>query len=142
VRKLAMLGALAVLAGCGGDGGGLPTLDDSSPSPVTRHPRPATRHPLRIARCPKAATNCAASLGRVIYIESLDPDGDGDLHVVAIATKGDIVTGAGITVFDVSKDIRPKKDPKLGATVTGAGPVYRGSHGQKQIQVTKFRVQH
>jgi len=130
--------ALALLAGCGGDGG-LPTLSGDpgpAPSPVTRDPSPK----FRIARCPKAATNCAASMGRVIYIESVDPDGDGDLHVVAVVTKGDIVTGAGLTVFDVEKNVRPRKDPPLGATVTGAGPVYTGSHGQKQIQVTKFRV--
>jgi hypothetical protein len=140
-----MLMALAVLAGCGGDGAGLPSLSSDAspaPSPVTGDPSPAPRHPFRIARCPARATNCAASMGRVIYIESVDPDGDGDLHVVAAVTKGKIVTGAGLTVFDVSKDIRPKKDPELGATVTGAGPVYRGSHGQQQIQVTKFRVRH
>lgn len=131
-----MLVALAALAGCGGDDGGLPSLSsETSPAPP-----PATRHPFPIARCPKSASNCAASMGRVIYIESVDPDGDGDLHVVAVVTKGKIVTGAGLTVFDVSKDVRPKKDPELGATVTGAGPVYRGSHGQNQIQVTKFRV--
>jgi hypothetical protein len=98
--------------------------------------------PFPIARCPKSASNCAASLGRVIYIESVDPDGDGDLHVVAVVTKGDIVTGAGLTVFDVEKNVRPRTVPPLGATVTGAGPVYTGSHGQKQIQVTKFRVKH
>jgi hypothetical protein len=139
VRALALL-MLVVVAGCGGSSD-LPSLgSDSSPNPppATRHPPP--EHAFHLARCPKSATNCAASMGRVIYIESVDPDGDGDLHVVAVVTKGKVVTGAGITVFDVSKDIRPKKDPGIGATVTGAGPVYRGSHGQHQIEVRTFKV--
>ena len=79
-------------------------------------------------------------MGTVLYIESVDPDGDGDLHVVATRTSGDAVTGAGLVVFDVSKDIRPRRDPRVGQTVTGRGPVFQGSHGQRQIQVEEFRV--
>lgn len=95
--------------------------------------------PLREARCgPDAAPTCQAATGRVLAIESVDPDGDGDLHVIA---SGGSVTGPGLTVFDVSKDLRPRKDPRPGDLVTGAGPVFRGSYGQRQIQVTEFRVQ-
>jgi hypothetical protein len=137
MRMVALL-ALVVVAGCGEGARRLPTVEDYTGKRDATSQKPAKK--LRLARCPKAASNCAASLGRVIYIESVDPDGDGDLHVVALVSKGKVVTGAGITVFDVSKDVRPKKDPKLGATVTGAGPVYRGSHGQDQIQVTSFHV--
>ena len=76
----------------------------------------------------------------MLYIESVDSDGDGDLHVVATATRGDAVTGGGLVVFDVNKDLRPRRDPEPGDVVTGAGPVYRGSFGQRQIEVDEFRV--
>jgi hypothetical protein len=73
----------------------------------------------------------------VVAIQSYDPDGDGDLHVVAT---GGSVTGPGITVFDVRPSLRPRRDPREGEYVTGAGPVFRGSLRQKQIQVDVFRV--
>jgi len=76
----------------------------------------------------------------VIYIESVDADGDGDLHVVATRVRGDAVSGGGLVAFDVNKHLRPKRDPDVGDLVTGAGPVYQGSFGQRQIQVTEFRL--
>ena len=94
--------------------------------------------PLREARCAgDAVTSCAAATGRVIAVESVDPDGDGDLHVVAA---GGNVTAPGISVFDVRRSLRPARDPRIGDLVTGAGPVFRGSYGQRQIEVTEFRV--
>jgi hypothetical protein len=84
--------------------------------------------------CPPDAGNCRAAAGRVIALESVDADGDGDLHVVLA---GGSVTLPGITVLDVSKRLRPRRDPRVGDWAAGAGPVYRGSYGQRQIQVTK-----
>jgi hypothetical protein len=43
-------------------------------------------------------------------------------------------------IFDVRRDLRPKRDPGPGDEVTGWGPVFKGSHGQRQIQVEEFRV--
>ena len=57
----------------------------------------------------------------MIYIESVDPDGDGDLHVVATRVRGSDVTGGGLVTFDVNKYLRPKRDPDPGDLVTGAG---------------------
>jgi hypothetical protein len=74
---------------------------------------------------------------KVLSIQSVDPDGDGDLHVVAV---GGSVTGPGLTVFDVRPSLRPERDPRPGEWVTGAGPVFRGSYRQRQIQVDVFRV--
>jgi hypothetical protein len=88
-----------------------------------------------IPQCPPAAANCRSAGGRVIAIQSYDPDGDGDLHVI-IATRTSI-TLPGITVLDVNKHLRPKVDPHAGDWAAGRGPVYRGSYGQKQIQVDK-----
>jgi hypothetical protein len=92
------------------------------------------------ATCPTATTSplgCRGVRGRVLSIQSYDPDGDGDLHVVAV---GGDVTLPGITVFDVRPSLRPRRDPVKGEYVTGAGPVFRGSLGQRQIQVDVFRV--
>lgn len=60
--------------------------------------------------------------------------------MVATRTRGKAVTGGGLVVFDVSKILRPKRDPEPGDVVTGAGPVYKGSFGQRQIEVDEFRV--
>jgi hypothetical protein len=56
----------------------------------------------------------------VIYVERVDPDGDGDLHVV-VAAGG--VTLAGLTSVDVSRSLRPRRDPRVGDLVSAAGPV-------------------
>jgi hypothetical protein len=72
-----------------------------------------------------------------VTVESVDADGDGDLHVIAT---GGSVSAPGITIFDVSRRLRPAEDPRPGDRVTGAGPVYRGSYGQRQIEVRSFRV--
>lgn len=76
--------------------------------------------------------------GRVIYVEAVDPDGDGDAHFVTTSSQG--VTLPGITIFDVRADLRPDPLPEVGDLVGGAGPVYPGSRGQKQIEVTEFHV--
>jgi hypothetical protein len=92
------------------------------------------------ARCPtttKSPLGCRGVRAKVLSIQSVDPDGDGDLHVVAV---GGAVTGPGLTVFDVRPSLRPKRDPRPGEWVTGAGPVFRGSYRQRQIQVDVFRV--
>jgi hypothetical protein len=85
--------------------------------------------------CPPHPVNCQAAGGRVIAIQSHDPDGDGDLHVI-LASRSSI-TLPGITVLDVNKHLRPRRDPLVGDWAAGAGPVYSGSYGQKQIQVDK-----
>lgn len=92
------------------------------------------------ATCPTRTPSplgCRGVRGRVLAIQSYDPDGDGDLHVIAVG--GDVTT-PGVTVFDVRPSLRPDRDPVKGEYVTGAGPVFRGSLGQRQIQVDVFRV--
>ena len=137
--------ALALaLGGCGQDGlgempGGGPDTT-GKPSERAEKKRAPKRLRIRAARCPAGAANCSAAVGTVLYIESVDADGDGDLHVVATRVRGDTVTGGGIVVFDVNKFLRPRRDPAPGDLVTGAGPVYRGSFGQRQIEVDEFRV--
>lgn len=88
--------------------------------------------------CDPGLVNCVVASGTVIYVEKVDPDGDGDAHFVTVSKEN--VTGAGLTVFDVREDLRPDPLPGIGATVGGLGPVHTGSHGQKQIEVTEFHV--
>lgn len=50
------------------------------------------------------------------------------------------VTAPGISVIDVAPELRPHPLPGAGETLSAAGPVYRGSHGQRQIQATEVAV--
>jgi hypothetical protein len=101
-------------------------------SPAAKPPRP-----LRIPRCPADVAGCAAVRGTVVYVERVDPDGDGDLHVVVL---GGRVTAPGTTAIDVAKELRPRRDPRVGDVVAAAGPVQTGHLGQSQIHALKFRM--
>ena len=98
-------------------------------------PDPAT---LRRARCPDGLRGCRTAIGRIVLVESVDPDGDGDLHVVLFGRDG--ITAPGFTAVDVRHVLRPRRDPRVGQLATAAGPVQRGSYGQRQIHALRFRV--
>ena len=74
----------------------------------------------------------------MIYVESVDPDGDGDLHVV-LEDPGSL-TLPGLTAVDVAIDLRPKRDPRIGDRASAAGPLEKGSYGQSQIHALEFNV--
>jgi hypothetical protein len=74
----------------------------------------------------------------VLYVERVDPDGGGDAHVVLASREG--ITATGITVVDIEPRVRPARLPQRGDWVGAAGPVFRGSHGQRQIEATALRV--
>jgi hypothetical protein len=99
----------------------------------------ATRAPASMPprlRCPDRVVDCASVRGRVIFVESVDPDGDGDLHVVLAAGR---VTGPGLTAVDIRPGLRPRRDPVAGDVVSAMGPVQRGSFGQSQIHALRVR---
>jgi hypothetical protein len=104
-----------------------------------RTARPAAARP-RLARatCPPGAANCSTASGRILYVERVDPDGDGDAHFVLASREG--VTGPGISVIDVKKSLRPSPLPGPGDRISAAGPVYRGSYGQRQIEAVELHV--
>jgi hypothetical protein len=89
------------------------------------------------AHCPADVAGCRTVRGRVFYVERVDPDGDGDLHVVVAAGS---VTAPGMTAVDVAVDLRPRRDPRIGDRVSAAGPVQTGSYGQSQIHALEFHV--
>jgi hypothetical protein len=101
-------------------------------------PATSARQGLERAQCPRDLRGCRTALGRVVLVESVDPDGDGDLHVVLVGRDG--ITAPGFTAVDVRKGLRPRRDPRVGQLVTTAGQVQRGSYGQRQIHAVSFRV--
>jgi hypothetical protein len=111
---------------------------ESEPRPRERERERAERPPLRRARCPRRVAGCRSVIGRIVYVEAVDPDGDGDLHVV-IADAG--ISLPGLTAVDVRPGLRPRRDPRVGDRATAAGPVQTGSYGQAQIHALRFAVQ-
>jgi hypothetical protein len=87
---------------------------------------------------PGAPPNCAAASGKVLYVERVDPDGDGDAHFVLISDES--ITAPGLSIIDVRKDLRPHPLPGPGDLLAAAGPVFPGSAGQMQIQSEEVRV--
>jgi hypothetical protein len=131
--------AAALLAGCGSSPdpprAATPTPTAEATATATPSPRPAT---VTRAQCAPGAANCAAVTGRVVYVEAVDPDGDGDAHYILA---GGDVTAPGISIIDVGVDLRPERLPRLGDLVSAAGPVYPGSHGQRQIEAVEVHHQ-
>ena len=139
MRRAAAATVAVVLAGCGG----APEAPRSSATPApgaTATPTAAPRasRPLARPRCRDEVPGCASTSGRIVFVERVDPDGDGDLHVVVSDRHG--VTLRGLTAVDVSKDLRPRRDPRIGERAAAMGPVQRGSYGQDQIHALVFRT--
>jgi hypothetical protein len=84
------------------------------------------------AACPDSAANCVSATGTILYVERVDPDGDGDAHFVLLDSEG--VTAPGITVVDVAAGLRPSPLPGPGDELSAAGPLLPGSFGQRQIE--------
>jgi hypothetical protein len=129
-----------VLAGCGSDPAPrAATTPTATPSPTaTATPKPRPKVPR--AHCPADITGCKTTRGTVLYVERVDPDGDGDLHVVLEDRRS--LSLPGITAVDVAVDLRPQRDPEVGDRVSAAGPLQRGSYGQMQIHAVEFHVRH
>ena len=108
----------------------------ATPTPAAT-PAPDRRADVRRARCTPDVPACRAVRGTVVYVERVDPDGDGDLHVVLV---GGSVTAPGMTAVDVAPALRPRRDPRIGDRVSAAGPVQRGSYGQSQIHALEFHA--
>jgi hypothetical protein len=124
--------AAALAFGCGGDDADEPTATRRAEQP----PPPAPK--LRPARCPSGVTGCRVATGRIIYVERVDPDGDGDAHFV-LASRASI-TAPGISAVDVRKGLRPKPLPGVGDRLSAAGPVQTGSYDQRQIHALRLKV--
>ena len=125
----AALVASALLSGCGGDSAREPSTraDESQPPPAS-----SPAEALQPASCPAGLANCRTASGRILYVERVDPDGDGDAHFVLLSKES--ITAPGVSIVDVRQDLRPSPLPGPGDRISAAGPVYPGSRGQKQIE--------
>ena len=147
---LCAIASLLIASGCASEDEESPVRNDSSEerAAIGQGTRPAERAPARRpsspapsvepATCPANAGNCRSASGRVLYVERVDPDGDGDAHFVLAS--GDSITAPGISVIDVKRSLRPSPLPGRGDRMSAAGPVYRGSYGQRQIEAIELNV--
>jgi hypothetical protein len=135
-RAAAALAAFAALAGCSSS----EERDEPRTTAEAGKPRAAAPHPKppRPLRCPDGSGNCRAAAGRIAYVERVDPDGDGDAHFVLVSRAS--ITGPGISVIDVRRELRPSPLPGPGDWISAVGPVYEGSYGQRQIEAVRIRV--
>jgi hypothetical protein len=90
------------------------------------------------SHCPPGHPACRETVGRIVYVERVDPDGDGDAHFVIRDPQG--ITLPGLTAIDVRKGLRPHPLPGPGDTISAAGPVQTGSYGQHQIHALELHV--
>lgn len=136
----AALGVAALAAACA-SGVDDPPARDARPEADGARPAPGTgaerRRRAPRARCPAAAPRCASVRGRVVYVEAVDPDGDGDAHLVLA---GGSVTAPGVSAIAIRRELRPRPLPRIGDEVSAAGTVWTGSYGQRQIEADVVHV--
>jgi hypothetical protein len=146
VAAVCAVASLLAASSCDSSDEESPARNDSSDEraareePVEREPsaRNPSQSPVERATCPPGAANCRSASGVVLYVERVDPDGDGDAHFVLASRQS--ITAPGISVIDVKRSLRPSPLPGRGDRLSAAGPVYRGSYGQRQIEAIKLNV--
>jgi hypothetical protein len=82
-------------------------------------------------------SRCRAVSGRVIHVQAVDPDGDGDAHIVLASRQS--LTLPGISVLKVDERHRPAQLPGFGQWVTAIGYLYAGSHDEDNLWVLGMR---
>ena len=68
--------------------------------------------PAAPSHCPPGHPACRETVGRIVYVERVDPDGDGDAHFVIRDPQS--ITLPGLTAIDVRKGLRPHPLPGPG----------------------------
>ena len=80
--SIALAAAIAAtVAGCGGG-------DSGTAAPTGEHPPAVHRERVAASACPAGLPDCRTTRGRIVYVEALDPDGDGDAHFVIVDAQG------------------------------------------------------
>jgi hypothetical protein len=75
---------------------------------------------------------CGAVSGRVLHVSLRDSDGDGDMHLVLASTAS--TTGPLFAVVKVPAWRRPPHPPSLMSWVSVKGRLFRGAHGEWEIE--------
>lgn len=138
---LAAAAVLGLAVGCGGGEHGTtgslaPEAGRDSSAAAPARERAARK--VAPSRCPTGVPGCRTTRGRIVYVERVDPDGDGDAHFVVADPQG--ITLPGLTAIDVRKGLRPEPLPGPGDLLSAAGPVQTGSYGQSQIHALELHV--
>jgi hypothetical protein len=137
VIGLVVVAAYVLWPRSAGDGSRAPRERAAEATPAAT-PKPKRRRPLPRPPCRSEVPGCASTSGRIVYVERVDPDGDGDLHVIVSDPRS--VSLPGLTAIDVSKELRPRRDPEPGDHASGMGPVQKGHFGQWQIHALEFHA--
>ncbi|MGC1165942.1 MAG: hypothetical protein WA862_07535 [Solirubrobacterales bacterium] len=137
VRSAALIAIVAAGVGCGGDSAPTAPRQQATTAPSPPREKPAATA-VAPSRCPADLPSCRSTEGRIVYVERVDPDGDGDAHFVIADSQG--ITLPGLTAIDVRKGLRPDPLPGPGDLVSAAGPVQTGSYGQSQIHALELHV--
>jgi hypothetical protein len=131
--------ALALVTGCGaGDGSNTTSSPEANTAPARPEQQGADTPDVEASNCPASLPSCRTAEGRIVYVERVDPDGDGDAHFVIADPQG--ITLPGLTAIDVRKGLRPRPLPAVGVLISAAGPVQTGSLGQSQIHAIELHV--
>jgi hypothetical protein len=136
---MALVVFVVVAVGCGDDAGDSGSA--ASPGASTRvaaERGEAQAGVVTRSQCPSSLPSCRVTEGRIVYVERVDPDGDGDAHFVIADPNG--ITLRGLTAIDVRKGLRPEPLPGIGDLISAAGPVQTGSYGQSQIHALELHV--
>jgi hypothetical protein len=130
---------LALVSGCGGGGAtGPATPSRATERTDSREPQKRAGGTVTPSHCPPGLSACRTTSGRIVYVERVDPDGDGDAHFVIVDPRS--ITLPGLTAIDLRKGLRPHPLPEYGDLISAAGPVQTGSHGQSQIHALELHV--
>ncbi|MGH2975134.1 MAG: hypothetical protein ACRDLL_09760 [Solirubrobacterales bacterium] len=119
---------------------------ETSPAPVIRISPTSGRHDAKaagrvaVSKCPAGLHGCRNAAGRIVYVEGVDPDGDGDAHFVVLDAQG--ITLPGLTAIDVRAGLRPRPLPGVGGLLSAAGPLQTGSYGESEIHALEVHVAH
>lgn len=140
---MAVVAGVALLGTLAGCGGGSTPVDRTAPnhSEGSRADRPERRggsEGVAPSSCEPDQPACRSAQGRIVYVERIDPDGDGDAHFVIADPQG--ITLPGFTAIDVRKGLRPQPLPGVGDLLSASGPVQTGSYGQSQIHALELHV--
>jgi hypothetical protein len=145
IERVTLLGVglLVAISGCGATAD---TTSSTAPQPRTverpshrkHRDKPAVVERVEASHCQSGLPSCRTTEGRIVYVERVDPDGDGDAHFVVVDPQG--ITLPGLTAIDVRKGLRPHPLPGPGDVVSAAGPVQTGSYGQSQIHALELHV--
>ncbi len=142
LAALAAVFLLAAALGCGDESGGTDASTSLQTTETSDRPASAVRKEpgttVEPSQCPAGLTDCRTTEGRIVFVEQVDPDGDGDAHFVILDPQG--ITLNGLTAIDVRKGLRPDPLPGVGDVISAAGPVQTGSYGQSQIHALELHV--